>query len=191
MKIQTRRNKRWVIIFSVALLLLLIGGGCYWYLNHNSKNTQPNNGYYNPSTNNPSVNVPTSNSKEGQSSAGIVSPKDQGNTVAPTPDTSVTPSTPLGTFVSNHHPNLSGSPAPNTETSTCTTTPGVQCQISFTKNDVIKYLPSQLTDINGNTNWSWRLQDIGLTSGAWRISAIATNGSKTSTANDSMSLEVN
>ena len=191
MKIKTRKNKKWIIISAIVIIVLLGGVGAYWYFSHSTNTTQTDNGYYNPSTNNPSTNVPNSNSKEGQSNTGIVSPKDQGNTVTPKPDSSVTPSTPLGTFVSNHRPNLSGSPTPNTETSTCTTTPGVQCQIRFTNNNIVKSLPSQLTDSNGNTNWSWKLQDIGLTSGSWKISAIAINGSHTSTANDSMNLEVN
>lgn len=186
MKIKIRKNKHWIIIVSAVALVFLMGVGFYWYLSHNSKNSQPDNGYYNPST-----NVPNANSKQGQSSTGIVSSNGQDGAVAPTPDSSVTPSAPMGTFVSNHRPNLSGSPAPNTEISTCTTTPGVQCRVSFTKNNIVKSLPSQLTDVNGNTNWSWKLQDIGLTDGTWKISAIATNGGHTSTANDSMDLEVN
>jgi hypothetical protein len=190
MNIKVHKNKHWIVIVSVILLILFIGIG-YWYLNRSSNNTKPSNKYYNPSTINPDSNVPKSDNQEGQSGSGITSSKDQSPTVAPTPDSSTTPSSPLGIFVSNHHPNLSGSPAPNTETSTCTTTPGVQCQIRFTQNNIVKYLPSQLTDANGNTNWNWKLQDINLTSGTWKVSAVATNGNKLSVANDSINLEVN
>jgi hypothetical protein len=190
MKIKTRKDKKWIIVSAIVVVVLAGSVGAYWYLSHNTKTTQTDNGYYNPKTNNPSTDVPNANSKQGQSSTGIVSPNGQDGAVAPTPDSSVAPSTPIGMFVSSHRLDLSGS-APNTEVSTCTTTPGVQCRISFTKNNVVKSLPSQLTDINGNTNWNWKLQDIGLTSGSWKISAIATNGTHTSTASDSMNLEVN
>ena len=185
MKIKKTRNKYWIVVSSIVLLVLVIGIG-YWYLNHGSNNTKTDSGQYNPST-----NVPVSNSKEGQSSSGITSSKNGDNNTTTPLSSTVNPSTPLGTFVSNHYPNLSGSPSPNIETSTCTTTPGAKCQIRFTQNNVIKYLPLQTTDANGNTNWSsWKLQDIGLTEGSWKVSAIATNGSKQSVANDSINLEV-
>jgi hypothetical protein len=98
--------------------------------------------------------------------------------------------TPSGNFVSNHRPNLSGSPAPNSMESTCTTTPGATCQILFTRNGVTKSLDAQTTDRNGSAFWSWKLQDIGLTEGSWQIQAKATLNNQTKTANDSLNLEV-
>lgn len=97
---------------------------------------------------------------------------------------------PTGDFVSNHHPNLSGSPAPSTMTSVCTTTPGASCAISFTKDGVTKSLSSQPTDRGGATYWSWKLQDIGLTVGSWKIQATATLNGKTMTSTDAMNLEI-
>lgn len=190
---QINKTKQlWIAIglSALAILTLVIVG--YVYLNNNShdNNSQPSGGYYNPSTVNPDSNVPKSNSKTGQASSGITSSRDQSKNSTSTLDPNITPTTPLGMFVSNHHPNLSGTPAPNTETSTCTTTPGAQCQIRFTQNGATKSLPSQQTDGSGNTSWSWKIQDIGITEGTWKISAVAINGNLTSTTNDQMNLEV-
>lgn len=110
--------------------------------------------------------------------------------VAQTPDESVVPNAPTGTFVSNHEPNLSGSPAPNTENSTCKTTPGAQCVIIFQNGSTIRTLPTQTTDASGNTLWNWAIQDIGLTAGEWSVTARATNGSKTASTTDPMKLIV-
>jgi hypothetical protein len=111
-------------------------------------------------------------------------------------DTSTAPSgaelkDPSGNFVSNHHPNLSGSPAPNEIQSVCVTTSGAYCEIVFTKDGVTKSLPKQLTDRGGASYWTWKLQDIGLTKGSWKIQAKATLGSQTKTADDAATLEVN
>jgi hypothetical protein len=99
--------------------------------------------------------------------------------------------TPSGNFISNHRPNLSGSPAPNTITSVCNTTPGSKCQIIFTKDGVTKSLPVQVVDSGGSTYWSnWKLQNYGLTAGSWKVSAVATLGDQTKTATDALQLEV-
>jgi len=97
---------------------------------------------------------------------------------------------PSGNFVSNHHPNLSGKPAPNTLSSVCSSTPGASCVISFTQGGSTKSLPAKTIDQGGSTYWDWKLQDIGLTAGTWHIKATATNteGSKSST--DAMPLEI-
>jgi hypothetical protein len=97
---------------------------------------------------------------------------------------------PTGTFVSNHRPNLSGKPAPNQIQSVCVTTPGATCTIVFTKNGVSKQLPNQVTDRGGAAYWTWKLQDIDLTTGTWQVTAKATLGSHTETANDATALEV-
>lgn len=98
--------------------------------------------------------------------------------------------TPLGNFVSNHSPNLSGKPAPNTEQSVCNTTPGAKCQITFTKGSVVKSLPLMSTDSNGAAFWSWKLQDYGFTVGGWVITAKATLGTQAKTSTDALKLNV-
>lgn len=127
-------------------------------------------------------------------------PTDQ-NTPTPTPpsdESNKVPSNepagpfkePSGTFVSNHHPNLSGSPSPNEIQSTCVTTSGATCTIVFSKDGVTKQLPVQNTDKEGAAYWSWKLQDIGLTTGTWKVQAKAVLGSQTKTTNDALDLEV-
>lgn len=97
---------------------------------------------------------------------------------------------PSGSFVSNHHPNLSGSPAPNTMSSVCNTTPGASCKISFTKDGSTKSLDTQTADANGAAYWNWKLQDIGLAAGTWNIQASANLNGQTKTAADAMDLVV-
>lgn len=97
---------------------------------------------------------------------------------------------PSGEFVSNHSPNLDGSPAPNLMSSVCSTTPGIQCSIRFSKDGVTKSLPAKITDTNGAAYWTWRLQDIGLTAGSWKITAVAKSGATTKTFSDPLNLKV-
>ncbi|HJP96899.1 MAG TPA: hypothetical protein VJ843_06050 [Candidatus Saccharimonadales bacterium] len=97
---------------------------------------------------------------------------------------------PTGDFVSNHHPNLSGSPAPSQIASVCTTTPGATCVISFSKDGVTKSLASETADSGGSAYWDWKLQDIGLTTGSWQITATATLNGQTKSATDALKLEV-
>jgi hypothetical protein len=98
--------------------------------------------------------------------------------------------TPTGDFISNHHPNLSGSPAPNSMSSVCDTTPGASCKITFTQGSTTKALASQTTDANGSTYWYWKLQDIGLGVGSWKVQAIANLNGQAKTASDAMDLVV-
>jgi hypothetical protein len=98
--------------------------------------------------------------------------------------------TPSGDFVSNHHPNLSGTPAPNLISSVCNSTPGASCQITFTKDGVVKSLSAQNTDSNGSVYWDWKLQDVGLTEGTWKIQAIASLNGQSKTAADTLDLVV-
>lgn len=97
---------------------------------------------------------------------------------------------PNGNFVSNHTPNLDGDPAPNLIKSTCVTTPGAICTITFTKNGETRSLPNQKTDGEGATYWDWKLQDLGLSTGEWKIEAKAVYNGETKTAVDSLSLRV-
>ncbi|HVV25583.1 MAG TPA: hypothetical protein VHC21_00935 [Candidatus Saccharimonadales bacterium] len=98
--------------------------------------------------------------------------------------------TPTGEFISNHSPNLSGSPAPNTESSVCNTTPGATCQITFTMDSTTRSLPAKTADANGSVFWSWNLQSVGLTAGSWKVQAIASQNGQTKTASDAMLLVV-
>lgn len=106
------------------------------------------------------------------------------------PDDNTPLQSPAGTFVSNHRPNIDGDPAPNEIQSVCVTTPGATCVIVFTKGNITKQLPPQQTDLGGAAYWTWKLKDIGVSEGKWKIEAKATLGSQTQTATDPVELEV-
>lgn len=97
---------------------------------------------------------------------------------------------PYGDFVSNHHPNLSGSPAPSGETSVCNTTPGATCYIRFTKGASTTSLPSKTTDSNGAAYWTWDVKTAHLTAGDWIISAVANLNGQTKSTIDQTPLSV-
>lgn len=109
---------------------------------------------------------------------------------APSGSVSGTLLSPTGSFVSNHHPNLSGHPAPNQEQSVCNTTPSAMCDIEFSMNGVTKSLGSKVADSGGAVYWTWTLQNIGLTQGSWKITAKATLNDQTKSTTDSLNLEV-
>jgi hypothetical protein len=184
MKIQTRRNKHLPAIITACIVLLLLVTGAILYVlairNHSPAQT-PSAGGYNPSTSTPTPDVPKANSTENQSTNSVTATKGQSSTPAAPPSATVTPTTPFGQFVSNSKPSLSD-PAQDAESSVCSTTAGVACQITFTSGSTIKSLPSQTTDTNGNTSWGWSINKLGLTAGTWKISVVATNGNHIATA---------
>lgn len=91
---------------------------------------------------------------------------------------------PTGDFVSSHKVNKSSG-----MTSTCSTTPGATCVITFTKGSETKSLPAQTTDRGGSAYWDWNAQQY-LTAGTWRVTATATLSGQTKTAADATNLEV-
>lgn len=95
---------------------------------------------------------------------------------------------PSGNFVSNHRPGTNG--APTSETSVCNSTPGAKCTIVFTQGASEKKLPEKQIDTGGSAFWQWDIQDIGLTSGSWKVTAEATLNGKTLSAADAMELLV-
>lgn len=95
---------------------------------------------------------------------------------------------PSGTFVSSHHVSLSDT---GVIASTCNTTPGAKCSISFTdKNGEVRYLPEATADKKGTAYWTWTAKGAKLTTGNWKISATAKAGSQSKTATDPQQLEV-
>jgi cytoskeletal protein RodZ len=186
MLIKQKSSNRKKIILIVAVVLLLVAG-VILYLAQTRTTTNTS-----PSSTGSTQKSKTTTKDSSNSSGSISTPKDSNttNTPPPQPSSSVTPQIPTGTFVSNHHPNLGGSPAPNEMDSTCTTTAGAYCKITFTNNGAVLSLPSKQADANGNVSWTWKLQDIGLIKGSWTVTAIATNGDKTSSVADPMPLEV-
>lgn len=98
---------------------------------------------------------------------------------------------PYGTFVSNHHPSLSGSNGvPSSMQSTCLTTPGAKCYMTFTNSGVTKTLQVQAADENGAVFWDWDVKTAGFTEGSWAVSATASLNGQSLTTKDSLNLEV-
>jgi hypothetical protein len=171
-------NKRQSLVFLVILLLL--GGAIF---------------VYDRSQNHPadSAGEPTTQKSTPATTSTSASQDKQQTTSNPTPASSNLKGTvlaPFGTFVSNHQPNLSGSPAPNSMQSVCQTTPGAVCKISFNQVTTTKSLDPKVTDSNGIASWSWRLQDVGLTQGTWEIAATASSADQSQTTTDSIKLTV-
>lgn len=113
------------------------------------------------------------------------------NTSPGSTGSSATLKEPSGTFVSNHKPNLGGSPAPNTISSVCITTPGAICNIAFNKDGVTKSLGTKVANGDGAAYWtSWKLQDIGINEGSWSITATASLNGQNKSTSDSLPLKV-
>lgn len=95
---------------------------------------------------------------------------------------------PYGGLVSNHKPGQNGSNF--AELSQCITSPGAKCYIRFTQGGRVINLPEKTADSNGAVFWEWNVKDIGLTSGKWSASAVATLNGQTKTTTDQLALEV-
>lgn len=190
--IQKQSKKRRPLIIAAivigAVAVLGLAGALYWHRAHPAPKTVSIN---NSGTATANPDVPHDTNSTGNPSTGASGSKDEDSDTPGTPPASSAPAAPTGEFISNHHPNLSGNPAPNTETSTCTTTPGASCSITFTNGGVVKSLPAQQTNANGTTVWTdWSLQSIGLTQGTWQTRAVATSNGKQASAADAMDLVV-
>lgn len=175
----------WLIIAIIALFAI---GGCLAYKH-----------YHKPAST--SVTPRPTTDKIKNSNAPAAAPSDnstnsKNNTSTPpanTPNGSVTTNLPVtkpfGAFVSNHKPGQNGSPFE--EASTCSTTAGISCSITFTKNGITKSLPTKTADSAGTAYWSsWTPQSLGLTSGNWTVTAVATNGQQSESTTDSIPLQV-
>jgi hypothetical protein len=173
-KINRSKNSKRAYVLGLVALLAIAGGIYAYHVSHDKKPIATVNQYTKGQVD-----------KAGGSSTTSDTPSSE-----KTPDASASLVAPAGNFVSNHHPNLGGSPAPNTMTSVCNTSPGASCQISFTQDGTTKSLPAQVTDAGGATFWDWKLQDVGLGAGEWKITATSKVGDKSLSATDPMPLVV-
>jgi len=141
-------------------------------------------------TTSPAQTLPTSDGKDTNSKSDEDTTGKQPNSGSPTTNSDKPPASPSGNFVSNHHPNLDGSPAPSQETSVCNTTPGATCYISFSKGTLSTKLPSQKTNSEGSAYWTWDVSKAGLTTGEWTITAVAQLNGKSKSSMDPMTLTI-
>ncbi|GAC1391737.1 MAG: hypothetical protein NVSMB46_05390 [Candidatus Saccharimonadales bacterium] len=92
---------------------------------------------------------------------------------------------PYGSFVSNHKPYTTSS-----EQSACNTSPGAQCYITFSKDNLVKSLPVETTNQQGLASWSWNVGQSGITAGTWVITVYASQNNNQKTVIDTIPLEV-
>lgn len=187
-----KRNKSKMLLSGrtgaiILIVIILIVGGLW--IKHDSGEKKAVSG-----------TIPSSSTNTKSNQGGIASPSGttSGTTTNsvknPTGSTSTASGSlanpPSGTFVSNHKPNLSGSPAPSSEQSVCNTTPGATCYIEFKQGDIVKKLDSRVADSSGSVIWSWDVKQAGFTEGSWTISAVTSLNGRTKTTTDSLPLEV-
>ena len=178
------------VVLAISALALLIAMGII-YVKYQHKTTPGNPVTIHEATPPKSTNTESSNRPptvtSGSSSPGKT--PTSGETIS----IGSPPLAPSGTFVSNHTPNLSGTPAPSSEESVCNGTPGANCYIQFTNSSdgsIFKLL-SKVIDDSGSAYWQWDVNTNGLRPGTWQITAVSILGSQSATAKDSRDLTVN
>lgn len=92
---------------------------------------------------------------------------------------------PTGNFVSSHH-----ATSTSNLSSTCNSTPGATCKITFSKEGVTKALQTKTLDDGGAAYWSWQPGDIDLSPGVWSVKATVRLGDKSESTTDALSLEI-
>jgi hypothetical protein len=179
------KTKKLKYALVILLALALAAGAAYWWQNYRQGDQDYNTRTIGPNT---KGNLGTENAENQSADSSTDAANDK--TPAGSADPSADLKKPVGDLVSNHQPNLDGKPAPSTLESVCITTPGASCSISFTKDGIIKELPAQTADAEGAVDGNWKLQDYDLTEGTWSITAKATLGGQTKTAEDPLKLKV-
>lgn len=179
-KNQPNQIKKLLLIALIMLFILIVAYFVYAKVNHKNS-VAPRDGTATSFTKNerPSSGATTSESDKSQST------NTSENATATAPLVK-----PYGSFVSNHAPNLDGSPAPSAMQSTCITSAGATCQISFTKGGSTIVLPSKAADASGYVFWSWDIKTLGFTTGSWNITATSKSGDQTLSTDDQTALEV-
>lgn len=174
----------------LAILLIVIAGGVIFYFTSikTSSNTATNvpNTTYKP-------NTKTGNQNTKGEAPTVVQPAPSSKGVGPETGgngtSSATLTAPTGNFVNTHQPSLS-----TQMFSSCVTSVGATCQITFTNTDSGKTIPvssqPQAVDSSGTAYWNWSPQQIGLSPGTWKITATAALSGQTKSASDAMNLEI-
>ena len=194
-KIKSISSHKYLYILVIVLGIVLVGGFFFWKHDHDQKLREDRKVIPTNSSSNSHSSSASSKAVQGSVKSPSVSSGSSSNTSSPTQQStdsagaSLT-SAPSGTFVSNHSPNLSGSPAPSQEQSVCNTVPGATCTIVFTNGSKTKQLATQTADNNGVVVWNWDVNQAGFTPGSWKITATATLGNSSLSTADSRSLDV-
>jgi len=170
---KAKKNKKKIIILVVTIAVLalgLIGTALHLKYKKNS-NTDTTTKSQNPNNNSKSTYPTSGNSSNNPGSSNSSS------------NSSVGPSTPTGQLLNKHSISLSSTAIESNPdmNSICQTTPGATCDLKLTAPDnSIKYVGSKSVDASGAASFYWNAKNIGLTSGRWKIEAIATLNNKSS-----------
>lgn len=182
------KNKK-IIITTSIILIILLGAGFFVLKNHKVSYNKKNIGQ----NNNGQSTTPLQSKLTPNQSSSSSSPNSSSSTTNSTPNTSTQPNeiliAPTGSFVSNHNPVLSN-PKLDTEQSTCNTSPGATCNIVFTSGSSTISLGSKVANSSGAVNWTWTLQNVGLTQGSWKITAVANLNQQTKSTSDQLMLNI-
>src|SRR5688500_16712624 len=108
-------NKR-IVLIVLGVVLVAAGVGGLWYRESRSDNQETR-------TISQKGEPAGSDQQSGDASSDSANTADDKQNTEVTPNPNAVLQEPSGSFVSNHRPNLSGSPAPNTMQSSCITTP--------------------------------------------------------------------
>lgn len=166
------RNK----IVTLFAGLILVGGG--YYLWHRYQINHPK----------PVVNIPAAENSGNQVIA-TPTPNVPGATDKTNSATDLL--TPSGNFVNKYKSTMN-----QILESSCNSTSGATCEISFSMGNVTKTLTAKTVAFSGKeaqvafASWQWTPSSLGLTPGSWTISATASLNGATKTANSTTLLEV-
>ena len=168
-----------LLVVLTLVVVIAVGAGIHHHYHNRT--------VFKTTTTSEPAKIQSTASKGGTTTQNPVSQSAQA-TIPATTGTNVTLQKPSGSFVGNHYPGQNGSN--QNDTSVCITTPGASCYISFAKDGITKSLPVTTTDDTGSAYWTWTPQTVGLTSGKWVVSAVATLGRQSAATQDPIQLEV-
>jgi hypothetical protein len=178
--------RSWQIILLVLVLLVGVGAALEFtntthFFNQPAAKAPSTGGQYTKGVLKSTAASPTNS--ETQATDSNPQPGDDKHQVVASEGALIAPS---GTFA-----NVYQASASDQMGSTCNTSPGAICKISFTMGSTVKSLPEQTADRGGAAYWAWKPRDIGLTSGEWHITATATLGTQSKTTNnDPLTLKI-
>lgn len=185
---KNRKNKQTLKLALISVIVVVTLGGLGWYFFlRDTKESTPTSTIGQQTKGEPKQHDDT-NIESTEKNAPAKTPESESPSKKPTSTTSTSQplQKPEGQFVNAHVLESTSNPM----YSSCTTTPGASCMISFSKLDTNRQLAYQVTDAEGTTYWSWTPKKLGLSSGKWKITATAKLGDKTLTAVDPLELEI-
>ena len=168
-----KNNYKWLILVLLVIVLISL---VYFLVSRSSKNSSQNN-----TVTQTSQKSSISNNNQNSSSKSTIT---SSQTNSSTTTVLIAPS---GLFVSNH---IQDNNSSSNIQSICLTTPGANCNISFTMGNTTISLGVKTADKNGYVSWQWNTKDQNISSGTWQIKATTTLNGQTKITVDQSNLMV-